>query len=473
VAQRILIVDDDPGILKVLGDRLKHRGYDVRTAADGAQAVALADRLHPDLMLLDLQLPMLEGMEVLKQVRARDPDLAVVIVTAFGTIPRAVDAIRAGAYDFLLKPLEFSLVELTIQRALEHVGVRQRLGELQEQAAGEFPGVIGSSRAIKKALELARRVAGSDATVLLLGETGTGKEVLARAIHHWSPRAKQAFVAVNCTALPESLLESELFGHEKGAFTGAHKLRRGRFEMAAGGTLFLDEVGEMPLPLEAKVLRVLEGHGFERVGGDMTIPNETRLIAANNRPLVDLVQQGKFREDLFHRLNVVTIEVPPLRERREDIQPLAECFIRKYCSITKQPLKTLASEALEILTLYPWPGNVRELENALERAVVLTTEAEIRLDDLPEEMIDAAIAKRDSAANSTSGYHAAVVAFRRELIREALYKARGNQAAAARALGLQRTYLARLIRNLGVTAAGNEGDSSAPQVSNALRPRRH
>jgi DNA-binding NtrC family response regulator len=464
MAQRILIVDDDPGIVKVLSDRLRHRGFDVRTAPDGAQAVALVDTFHPDLMLLDLQLPVLDGMEVLKEIRGQAPDIVVIVITAFGTVARAVEAMKAGAYDFLVKPLDFNLVELTIRRALEHVGLTRQLGQLQEERATQFPGVIGTSPIIQKVLELARRVAASDATVLLQGETGTGKEVLARAIHNWSSRAKRAFVAVNCTALPESLLESELFGHEKGAFTGAHKLRRGRFEIAAGGTLFLDEIGEMPLPLQARLLRVLEGHGFERVGGDITIPNETRIMAANNQRLADAVQQGRFREDLYHRLNVVMIEVPPLRERQEDIRQLADFFIRKYCAATKQPLKTITAEALEVLGRYPWPGNVRELENALERAVVLTTEPEIRLEDLPEQVIDTALSKADACTTLPHSYHAAVTEFRRHLIQEALDKAGGNQAAAARSLGLQRTYLARLIRNLDIWPKPKSGKVLKPEL---------
>jgi transcriptional regulator with GAF, ATPase, and Fis domain len=299
-------------------------------------------------------------------------------------------------------------------------------------------------------LDVARRVAATDTTVLLQGETGTGKEILARAIHNWSRRAARPFVAVNCTALPEPLLESELFGHEKGAFTGADRLRRGRFEWAAGGTLFFDEVGEIPMPLQAKLLRVLEGHGFERVGGEATLQNEARIIAANNRDLKEAVQQGRFREDLYHRLNVVAIGVPPLRQRPEDIPELVEFFIARYCALTKQGQKRVAADALRLLTHYPWPGNVRELENAVERAVVLTAETEVHAEDLPEQVLEVAIASDSDARGEEQGYHAAVTACRRRVIREALKWANGNQTAAAKRLGLRRSYLARLIRNLGM-----------------------
>jgi DNA-binding NtrC family response regulator len=448
--RRVLIVDDDPGIVRVLGDRLRHLGYETQVTSDGTKAVNKVNTFGPDVVLLDLQLPSLDGMEVLKQLRAQGLDTAIIVITAFGTIRRAVEAIKSGAYDFLTKPLDFELVELTIQRALERGELSARLAHWQEEEAKRFPGVIGSSPVMQKVLDVARRVAATDTTVLLQGETGAGKEILARAIHNWSPRAARPFLAVNCTALPEPLLESELFGHEKGAFTGADRLRRGRFEWAAGGTLFFDEVGEIPMPLQAKLLRVLEGHGFERVGGEVTLQNEARIIAANNRDLKEAVQQGRFREDLYHRLNVVAIAVPPLRQRPEDVPELVEFFVTRYCALTKQSRKRVAADALRLLTRYPWPGNVRELENAIERAVVLTAETEIHPEDLPEQVLEAAIASESGAADEEPGYHATVTACRRRVIRDALKWANGNQTAAAKRLGLQRSYLARLIRSLGI-----------------------
>ena len=448
--RRVLIVDDDPGIVRVLGDRLRHLGYETQVASDGTKVISKINAFGPDVVLLDLQLPGMDGMEVLKQLRAQGLSATVIVITAFGTIRRAVEAMKAGAYDFLTKPLDFELVELSIQRALERDELSARVAHWQEEEEARFPGVIGSSPAMQQVLEVARRVAAQDTTVLVLGETGTGKEILARAIHNWSLRASRPFVAVNCTALPEPLLESELLGHEKGAFTGADRLRRGRFELAAGGTLFFDEVGEIPKPLQAKLLRVLEGHGFERVGGEVTLHNEARIIAANNRDLKEEVQQGRFREDLFHRLNVVAIQVPPLRQRPEDINELVDFFIARYCTLTKQSKKRIAPDALGMLKHYPWPGNVRELENAIERAVVLTAETEIQQEDLPEQVLEVAIANGGSSADEERGYHAAMATYRRRVIRDALKRANGNQTAAAKLLGLRRTYLARLIRNLNL-----------------------
>jgi DNA-binding NtrC family response regulator len=443
-------VDDDPGILKVLGDRLKHCGFEVKTASDGVKGLAEINAARPDVVLLDLQMPVMDGMQVLQRLGEEGSDVTVIVITAFGTIRAAVDAMKAGAYDFLTKPLDFDLVELTIDRALERDGLRAHLGHLREQSDAQFPGVIGSSPAVQKVLDIARRVAASNTTLLLLGETGTGKEVLARAVHNWSHRAKGPFVAVNCAALPDQLLESELFGHEKGAFTGAHKLRRGRFELASEGTLFLDEIAELNLPLQAKLLRVLEGGGFERVGGNIKLQSEARIIAATNRNLAEAVDKKQFREDLYHRLNVVTVEVPPLRHRHEDIGNLVDFFIKKHCTSTKQSEKKVSPDALEALKHYFWPGNVRELENAIERAVVLTTESIIHLEDLPEQISASATVRGISCDEEKHGYHAAVAEYRRKLIEDALRRTNGNQTKAAELLGLQRTYLARLIRNLDV-----------------------
>jgi DNA-binding NtrC family response regulator len=450
MARRILVVDDDPGIAKILSDRLKHKGFEVKTALDGAKGLAQIKDTCPDVVLLDLQMPGVDGMHVLRKLKEQHHDGPVIVVTAFGTIRRAVEAIKAGAYDFLTKPLELDLVELTIKRALEHNTLRSRLQHLQEQADRDVPKIITLNPAMRELLSTAQRVASRNTTLLLLGETGTGKEVLARAVHKWSPRCEGPFVAVNCAAIPEQLLESELFGYEKGAFTGADKLKRGRFELASEGTLFLDEIGEMHPALQAKLLRVLEGHGFQRVGGNVTLHSYARIIAASNQKLSDAVNQGRFREDLYHRLNVVAIEIPPLRQRREDIADLVHSFVAKYCTSTKQPQKKISLDALEVLRRYPWPGNVRELENAIERAVVLTSESEIHIEDLPEHIIESVAMVAECNSKEPHGYHAAVSAYKRRLIRDALRQVDGNQTEAARLLGLQRTYLARLIRNLNV-----------------------
>jgi DNA-binding NtrC family response regulator len=378
-------------------------------------------------------------------MRARAPDVVVVMITAYGTVERAVQAMKQGAYDFVLKPFEPDHLTLIVQKALERERLTSQVQVLADAVGQRYRLVGGQSPAMQQALAQAQRVAQSQATVLLLGESGTGKELFAHAIHTWSTRQEHPFLAVNCAALTKELLESELFGHEKGAFTGATQLKKGKIELAQGGSVFLDEVGDMALELQVKLLRFLQEREIERVGGTRTIPVDTRIIAATNRDLVEAIRAGHFREDLYYRLNVVAITLPPLRQRREDIPALAHHYVQRFAAETKKPFTGLAPDVQDRFLAYPWPGNVRELANVIERAVVLGEGPEITLQDLPPALGEAP-PPLASPTPSTRSYHDAVAAFQRELLRQALAQAQGNHTAAARALGLQRTYLQRLLK---------------------------
>ncbi len=445
---RILVVDDDADIRTILADRLASRGHEVLQSTDGLKALEICTRELPDLMLLDLDLPGADGLTVLERLRQESLPPTVVVITAFATVEKAVEAMRRGAFDFLPKPFQPGLVELTVQKALERNELREENRALRAALPGGKP-LVGVSGALRELVEQARKAAESKSTVLLVGESGTGKEVLARSIHAWSPRASRPFIAVNCVALSEELLESELFGHEKGAFTGAHQQKPGKFELANHGTIFLDEVGDIRESLQAKLLRVLQEHEFERVGGTKPIRVDIRIIAATNRNLEEAVKDGRFREDLYYRLNVVRLRLPPLRERREDIPGLAEHFLRKYCAETGKTIPGISAEAVDLLKAHPWPGNVRELENAVERAVVLGAGGAISRADLGLRTATDGTATR-SLEFSVGRFHENVESFKRNLIRRALERAGGNQTRAAETLGLQRTYLARLIKNLAV-----------------------
>jgi DNA-binding NtrC family response regulator len=443
---RVLVVDDDPDIRTILVDRLAARGHDLLEATDGLKALEVCARELPDLMLLDLDLPGADGITVLERLRHESSAPTVVVITAFATIEKAVEAMRHGAFDFLAKPFQTGLVELTVQKALE----RSELREQNRALRATMPGgraLIGESGSMRELVEQARKVADSKSTVLLLGESGTGKEVLARSIHAWSPRAARPFIPVNCVALSEELLESELFGHEKGAFTGAHQQKPGKFQLANNGTIFLDEVGDIREALQTKLLRVLQEHEFERVGGTKTIHVDIRVIAATNRNLEDAVKARRFREDLYYRLNVVALRLPPLRERIQDVPGLAEHFLRKYAAETGKSMSGIAAEAMAQLCRHRWPGNVRELENAIERAVVLGTGPDIVAGNLGLKTTEDAV---PGAEGAISEFHASVDAYKKELIRRALEHANGNQTRAAELLGLQRTYLARLIKTFAL-----------------------
>jgi DNA-binding NtrC family response regulator len=443
----VLVVDDDPDIREVLRDRLESLGCEVSVASDGKEGLELLQQQNPQMILLDIEMPEMNGLEVLREIRKRETDVTVVMITAYGTIERAVQAMKEGAYDFIPKPFEPDHVALIVQKALEREGLKRGVEILSEEVCGRYRLVVGKSGEMKWAVGLARKAAGSKATVLLLGESGTGKEIFARAIHNWGERKDKPFVAINCVGLSRELLESELFGHEKGAFTGAHQLKRGKMELAHGGTVFLDEIGDISPELQTKLLRFLQEREFERVGGTRPIHVDVRIIGATNRNLDVAVREGHFREDLFYRLNVVPITIPPLRERREDIPVLAQDFLHRVSLETKKRFTEITPEAQAKLLAYDWPGNVRELANAIERAVVLGEGPKFTVQHLPPR-----ISAGESMARSDSlSYREAIDGAKRELIRRALTQTQGNRAAAARALGLQRTYLSRLMKTLRIS----------------------
>jgi two-component system response regulator HydG len=387
---RILVVDDEASARSGLEKLLRQADYEVDTAKDGVEALHLASERPPDVVVTDLKMPNMDGMALLKKLREQDRDLPVLVATAFGDVSSAVEAMRAGASDFLTKPIDFDVLSLDIERALDRRAMRVEAENLRRQLRerdGEgLQGLIGASPAMQKIYRVARQVAASRATVLITGESGTGKGELARAIHHLSPRAKGPFNALHCAAVPETLLESELFGHERGAFTGADKRRLGRFEQANGGTLFLDEVGEIPPLMQVKLLRVLQEKTFERVGGNEAINVDVRMIAATNRDLAADVHDGRFREDLFYRLNVVQLEMPPLRLRGGDVLVLATHFLRQFAEENHKHLDGFTEAARTKMLSHKWPGNVRELENAVERAVVLCAGIQVDAGDLPFEI---------------------------------------------------------------------------------------
>ena len=385
--ERILIVDDEKNYLLVLSALLGGEGYEVMTAPSGARALALVEEDEPDLVITDMRMPRMSGVQLIQELKERLPDLPVIVMTAFGTVENAVEAMKAGAIDYITKPFENQELLMTVERALKmrRLMTQNRLLREELGKGRGFEEIVGDSKAMREVFELVDKVAATRATVLLTGESGTGKELIARAIHNRSPRANEPFVAVNCMALTETLLESELFGHEKGSFTGATGRRKGRFELAHKGTLFLDEVGEIAPSLQVKLLRVLQERTFERVGGNQPISVDVRIVAATNRDLGVAVAEGVFREDLFYRLNVVRIDLPPLRERLEDLPALVAHFVAKYASEMGRQAPKVTPEAMRRMYAHTWPGNVRELENALERAVILAGE-EIRPSDLPLEV---------------------------------------------------------------------------------------
>jgi len=385
---RILVADDHDVLRRNLALSLTTAGHDVEEAANGNAAL---ERLHEgyfDVIVSDLKMGGSDGMDVLRTARQLHPTTSVLLMTAFGSVTTAVEAMKHGAFDYVQKPFELEEMEVKVEKALELKRLRNELDYLRNESQEnyDFDRIVGTSEALKRVLGVVQKVAKSNSTVLIRGETGTGKELIAGATHHNSLRAARNFVKVNCAALQENLLESELFGHEKGAFTGAERQRIGRFEQADGGTLFLDEIGDMSTSTQAKILRVLQEHEFERLGGTRTIRVDVRLIAATNRDLSAMVASGHFREDLYYRLNVVSIETPPLRERKDDILPLAAHFIRRFSGELKKRLDGLDNEAQKVLVRYNWPGNIRELENAIERAALLAetaiiTAADLRLGD--------------------------------------------------------------------------------------------
>jgi DNA-binding NtrC family response regulator len=447
VNANILVVDDDPDIREVLKDRLESLGHRVLTAASGAEGLELLEKQNPQIVLLDIEMPAMSGLETLKEIRKRELDITVVMITAYGTIERAVEAMKEGAYDFIPKPFEPDHVALIVQKALERERLKRGVEVLSVQMGERYHLITGKSGRMNEAIDLAKKAATSRSTVLLLGESGTGKEIFAHAIHNWSDEKEAPFIAINCVGLSRELLESELFGHEKGAFTGAHQFKKGKIELAHGGTVFLDEVGDISPEIQTKLLRFLQEREFERVGGIKPVRVDVKIIAATNRDLDGSVKEGRFRADLYYRLNVIPIPLPPLRERREDIPDLANFFMKRFTLETKKNFNEIEQDALDRLLAYDWPGNVRELANVIERAVVLGRGPKMTLEDLP-----VTIASTHSPARSVgSSYSQSIETYRRQLILKALAEAQGNRAAAAKALGLQRTYLSRLIKTLRIS----------------------
>jgi DNA-binding NtrC family response regulator len=387
---RILVADDEAPQREILSRILSGEGYEVITAPDGRDASELLRSAAPDVLLTDMKMPHMDGMALLEFARREAPRLPVILLTAFGSVPQAIAAVRAGAFDFLTKPLDRDALLIAIDRAAGQSALR-RENEALRAALGEkfrFGAMVGEHPAMQAVYATLAKVAASPATLLIVGESGTGKEMVAKAVHFNSQRAGQPFVAVNCAAIPEGLIESELFGHEKGAFTGAVERKRGVFEEAQGGTLFLDEIGDLPLALQPKLLRVLQEREFRRVGGNEKLKADVRIVAASNQRLEEQVAQGRFRQDLYYRLNVIIVSLPPLRERQSDIPRLAAHFLGKYAGSVagNAPPKTLAPAALKKLIAYPWPGNVRQLEAVVERTILLSDGSEITVEDLPVEV---------------------------------------------------------------------------------------
>ncbi len=439
----ILIVDDEKIQLEMLRGFLVKQEYGVETAEDGSQGLEKFRSGSFDLVITDLRMPGMDGLQLLKEAKRVNPEAVLVVLTAFGTVGTAVAAMKEGAYDYLTKPIDLEELLLLIKRAEREAGLRRENRDLKEQLREKFKVdfIISASRGMEESLSLVKRVAPSTATVLILGESGTGKELIARAVHYASPRADKPFIKVNCAALPENLLESELFGHEKGAFTGAVGRRIGRFEQADHGTIFLDEIGDLTLPLQVKLLRVLQEKDFERVGSSQTLRVDVRVLAATNRNVEEGIRKGTFREDLYYRLNVVTISLPPLRERKDDIPPLIEHFLKKYTGENQKKISSLSKEARDLLMSYHYPGNIRELENIIERAVVLCRGDTISTQDLPLSLQTEAEETMRRGLESRRSLPEVLEEVERHRISQALQKSGGIQTKAAEELGISERVL--------------------------------
>ncbi len=444
----ILVVDDEAPQRTVLAGFLRKRGLEVLTADGSAEAAQVVASRTVDLVLTDLNMPGGDGLTLLDAVRGINPEVPVILMTAFGTVSTAVEAMKRGAADYLTKPIDLDELDVLVSRTLERRALVFENAALREQLESRYrlAGLDTANARMAEAINIAGRAAQSRATILIRGESGTGKEVLARAIHYASPRARGPLVPVNVAALPETLVESELFGHERGAFTGADRERRGRFELADGGTLFLDEIGDLPKSAQVKLLRVLQEQTFERLGGTRTITTDARVIAATNRDLPGLVRAGEFREDLYYRLNVVTLDLPPLRERREDIPLLVDLFLRRFAGEAPSTLEGVSREAMDLLIKYDYPGNVRELENLVHRATVLARGPLLTTADFP---IHVGPLKPEGPAASLP-FVERVSEFERAMLIEALQRADGVQTRAARDLGMSERHLRYKLKKYGI-----------------------
>lgn len=440
----ILVVDDEESVRKLLTAVLKKEGYTVETAEDGRQAVEKARLIKPALVIMDIRMPNLDGLSAFKAIREENKEVLVILMTAFAAVETAVEAVKLGAYDYIIKPFNIDEVKLLIKRAMQVQTLTEEVKVLREELYSNYrlDKLLTNSPKMQELYRIIGKVASTSATVLLSGESGTGKELIANTIHYNSLRSHGPLVKVNCGALPESLLESELFGHEKGAFTGAAARKLGRFELANKGTIFLDEIGEVSQSLQVKLLRVLQEREFERVGGTELVKTDIRIIAATNRNLEDMVTKGTFREDLYYRLNVVSIHVPPLRERREDIPLLADYFLHKYAQENNRTMSMFDLETCSLLADYNWPGNVRELANVVERAVIMSTGCVIFPEDLPQALSRQQIVAMEASSDYTGQSLKEIIKqVERNVIKQALAHNNGNKVKTAKDLGMSRRAL--------------------------------
>lgn len=439
----ILVCDDEESQRELLAGFLRNCGYTVTTAGNGKEAIEKNRTTSFDLAILDLKMPEIDGIETMKQMKEIDPQTYFIILTGFGTVESAVHAIKMGAFDYLSKPVDLEKLEILIKRIYEDEIMHQEIATLKEQVAERFnfDQFVAQSPKMQEIVSLIPRIAQADASVLIFGESGTGKEMIARLIHEASPRKNFRFVPISCAALPETLIESELFGYERGAFSGAEKRKFGKFEFADKGTLFLDEIGDLPLMVQVKLLRVLQEFSFERLGGNVPIKVDVRLICATNQNLKKKISEGTFREDLYYRLNVVAITLPPLRERKEDIKPLVEHFIKKFAAKGCKQIKGITREALNNLLRYDWPGNIRELENVIERALVLCRGDWIDTKDVPVQLESASVISKNGDLRELEKNH----------IKEVLEKNNWNLGASAKQLGIHRNTLRRKIKEYNLT----------------------
>ncbi len=457
-AFKVLVADDEAYMLQAWKKILDGQNCQVRTLSDAREVLDVVEAWRPDVAVLDIRMPHLSGIEILKEIKSKALPTEVVIMTAYATVETAVEAVKSGAYDYLTKPFaNIDSAALTVLKAGKHKRLLERNSELESmlEVKDSFEGLVGSSSEMKRVFELIDGVAYSSSTVLVQGESGTGKELVARAIHHRSPRRSRPFVAVNCSALTDTLLESELFGHEKGSFTGATTSKRGLFEVSDGGSIFLDEIGEVPAPTQVKLLRVLQEGEMKRVGANDIRRVDVRVIAATNVDLIKALQNGTFREDLYYRLNVITIDLPSLRERMGDIPLLALHFLRKYCKRTGKNMDGINPGAMERLERYNWPGNVRELENVIERAVVLGRDREIGIADLPENLRGPGALRRETGmALADLPYRKAkeiaVSEFERRYVQELLTQTAGNVSQASRKAGMDRSNFRRVMKKYSI-----------------------
>jgi len=450
---RVLVVDDEINLLKTLSDVLNRNGYEVAVAKDGPSALGLIEKNRFDIALLDIRMPQMDGVELLERIKARYPDVEVIIMTAYGTIETAIKSIKLGAYAYILKPLDIDDVLVNLKKITQMKTLAGEARFLQDQLLQEhsYEHIIGRSKQIQGVIETIKKVAPSDSTVLIIGPSGAGKEMVADAVHYSSKRCSRPYLKINCAAFPETLLESELFGYEKGAFTGADKQKKGKFEVADGGTLFLDEIGDMPLPMQAKLLRVLEKGEFERLGGNEVIKVDVRFVAATNQNLTRMLQERRFRSDLFYRLNTIIISLPPLAERSEDIPLLVDHFLAKFSREMSRKQPDLSPEAVKLILSYPWPGNIRELANAIERAVIFCEKGVIKPHDLPlaihhgpSELPHESLPE-DLRLDAVESRH----------ISEVLRLTGGNKNEAARRLGIHRETLYKKIKKFNLPYAGD------------------